>query len=220
MIADFRGQILILHKETTQQLSLISQRSMHHAPSDVSAHQGSKSPEESIQNAVISSDHTSATESILQWPHFDAFPSLRQNYIPTFILEQSRALVSERGVAIYPFIGPGDLNSIAQSFKRNVNFWYPTMSIAKIHELGLRISRGDVSNSTISTLALLVSALGCASQHVETYYSTEFSSEAEIHDDQSWKSLADMYFDGVLKNIHIAHMEMTSTATQCLFLVG
>jgi hypothetical protein len=117
-------------------------------------------------------------------------------------------------------MGPYDLNGIAESFKRNVNFWYPTMSIAEIHELSLRVSHGDFGNSTTSTLALLVLALGCASQHIETFYSTELSSETEIHGNRSRKSMADMYFDGVLKNIHVAHMEISSAATQCLFLVG
>lgn len=121
---------------------------------------------------------------------------------------------------MYPYMSPDDLNNIIESFKRNVNFWYPTMSIAKIHELGLMVRRGDVGNSTASTLALLVLSLGCASQHIETYYSTEFPSEGESQDERSRKSMADTYFDGVLKNIHVAHMEVSSAATQCLFLVG
>lgn len=121
---------------------------------------------------------------------------------------------------MYPFIGSDDFNSIAQSFKRNVNFWYPTMSIANIHELDLRVSHEDSGSGTTSILSLLVSALGCASQHIETYYLANFSSENETYCDKSWKSMADMYFDRVLKNIHVAHIEMTPAATQCLFLVG
>jgi hypothetical protein len=121
---------------------------------------------------------------------------------------------------MYPYVSPDGLNSILESFKHNVNFWYPTMSTAKIHELSLRISHGDVGNSTTSTLAFLVLTLGCASQHVETYYSTEGSTDTEMHDDRSQKPMADICFDGVLKNIHVAHMEMSTEATECLFLVG
>ena len=140
--------------------------------------------------------------------------------MPSFTLEQSRILVPDRGTTMYPYMGPDDLNDIIESFKRNVNFWYPTMSIAKIHGLGLMVRHGDVGNSTTSTLALLVLSLGCASQYVETYYSTEFPRDGESQDDRSLKSMADIYFDGVLKNIHVAHMEVSSAATQCLFLVG
>lgn len=121
---------------------------------------------------------------------------------------------------MYPYMSSDDMSSITESFKRNVNFWYPTMSNAKIRALEIMVAHGELGSSTTSTLALLTLALGCASQYIETYYCTELSNDMGLQDDRSRISMANMYFDGVLKNIHIAHMEMTSAATQCLFLAG
>lgn len=142
------------------------------------------------------------------------------NYIATFVLEQSREPISERANTVYPYTSADDLSSIILSFQYNVNFWYPTMPTRMVHELSIRISNGDMDSSTNSTLAFLILALGCASQYIETFYSRDQLIHTETQYHMSRKSMADMYFDGVLKSIHVAHMEMSPAAAQCLFLVA
>ncbi|KAL3419998.1 C6 zinc finger domain-containing protein [Phlyctema vagabunda] len=171
-----------------------------------------------IQNAIISSFHTSATESVLEWPYFDHFPSIRQNYVSIFGLEQSRPPISERPTARIPYVSGQDLNSIIDAFQHSVNFWYPTMSTRKRNYLRSRIIEGYEDNTTTTCLAFLMMALGCASQSVARTF--DVHDPEALNDQQSTKAMADMYFDGALKRIHVAQMEISSTANQCLLFVA
>lgn len=186
----------------------------------VEDHRSPARSDQNIQNAVLSPFHTSTTESVLHWPHFDIFPSLRQNYVSVFNIEQSRLPVSERPTSMFPYVGSEDLRQIVFSFQYNINFWYPTMSYARINDLRLIVTDGNISNATTSCLALMVLALGCASQSVEKMYDGDELSQSEMDYQRSRRSMAEMYFDGVLKKIHIAHMEMSTVATQALFFVA
>lgn len=198
----------------------ISSPQTYHTASIVEDHRSPARSEQNIQNAVLSPFHTSTTESVLHWPHFDVFPSLRQNYVSVFNIEQSRSPVSERPTSMFPYVGSEDLRQIILSFQYNINFWYPTMSFAKINDLRLIVSEGNISNDTPSCLALMVLALGCASQSVEKMYDGDELDPMDIDYQRSRRSMAEMYFDGVLKKIHIAHMEMSTAATQALFFVA
>lgn len=200
--------------------AFISSPQTYHSASVIDEHQSPATSEQNIQNAVLSPFHTSTTESVLHWPHFDVFPSLRQNYMSVFNIEQSRSPVPERPTAMFPYVGGDDLGQIILSFQYNVNFWYPTMSYAKINDLRLKVTEGNVGNDTPSCLALMVLALGCASQSVEKMYSGDEPSPTEMDYQRSRRAMAEMYFDGVLKKIHIAHMEMSTAATQALFFVA
>lgn len=171
-----------------------------------------------IHNAILSSFHTSTTESVLEWPCFDHVPSIRQNYASIFGLEQSRPPIAERTTARIPYVNGPDLNNIIDAFQHSVNFWYPTMSMQKMNHLRLRIVEGYEDNTTTACLAFLTMALGCASQSVIKTFDAH-DPEA-INEQQSNKAMADMYFDGALKRIHVAQMEISSTANQCLLFVA
>jgi hypothetical protein len=198
----------------------ISSPQTYHTASVVDDHRSPARSEQNIQNAVLSPFHTSTTESVLHWPHFDVFPSLRQNYVPVFNIEQSRSPVSERPTSMFPYVGSEDLRQIILSFQYNINFWYPTMSYAKINDLRLIVAEGNVGYDTPSCLALLVLALGCASQSVEKMYDGDELNRMDTDYPRSRRSMAEMYFDGVLKKVHVAHMEMSTAATQALFFVA
>jgi hypothetical protein len=137
-----------------------------------------------------------------------------------FNIEQSRSPISERATAMLPYVGSEDLRQIILSFQYNVNFWYPTMSYAKINDLRLVVTEGNMGNNTPSCLALMLLALGCASQSMEKMYGGDEPSPMEMDYQRSRRSMAEMCFDGVLKKIHIAHMEMSTAATQALFFVA
>lgn len=121
---------------------------------------------------------------------------------------------------MYPYVSRVDIEHIIQAFQHNVNFWYPTMSVAKIEASEARIIAGELDNSTASCLALLMMALGCASQSVSGLAVGTEPTKEEVEYQRSRRALADMYMDGVLKKLHIAHMEVSADATQCLFFTA
>lgn len=173
-----------------------------------------------IHNAVLASLHTSTTESVLEWAHFDSFPSLRQNYVSIFHLEQSREPILERKTAIYLCVSLEELDSIIQSFQSTVNFWYPTMSKANIEASRLLITLDEAIDSTSSCLAFLVMALGCASQSISGLFESQNPGQGTSDYRRGRRNMADMYFDGAMKKLHLAHMEVSSTATQCLIFTA
>lgn len=184
----------------------------------------------SFDNAVLDSMHTSTTESILQWPHFDAFPSLRAGHVPIFHLERSRPallLLTRSGVAC-PMAGPSEVDAMLVAFQTGVNFWYPTMSQAQVERvraaasLDAGILWGD-EDSVEACLALLTLALGCAGQAARGRPGSG-DAEAEGEGEVRWRLLrrrvGDMYFENALKKMHVAHLHVTSEAIQCLFFAA
>jgi hypothetical protein len=176
-----------------------------------------ESTPQNIHNAVLAPLHTSTTESILQWPHFDGFPELRQIYVSIFHLEQSRPSIIERSAAAMPWFNETDLDSIIETFENSINFWYPTMSRAKILLARERILKGDFDSSTSSCLAVLTLCLGCAAQYIPA---DGGSWDADIDFRQSRVASSEMYMDNVFRKLHVAHMEMSTIATQCLFFTA
>jgi hypothetical protein len=172
----------------------------------------------SVHNAVLSSHHTSATESVLSWQLFDIFPSIRQNYTSIFRLEQSRESLISRSSTMYPYVGSPELDHIVDSFQVNVNFWYPVMSSSKRNTLRDYILSQNIERSTtVSVLSLLMMSLGCASQSIVNVELPRDLTPEESEYQKARKLMADMYFDGVLKKLYIVHTEMSCTAVQCLF---
>ncbi|KAK3393315.1 hypothetical protein B0H63DRAFT_491346 [Podospora didyma] len=176
----------------------------------------------SLENAVLDSWHTSTTESLLQWPHFDVFPSLRHDYVSIFQLEQSRTPVRTRTSTMYPYVTAEDVDGIIDSFEHAVNFWYPTMSQNQLKKTRAIVTDGVFDEDGPHTcLALLTMALGCASQVTAglTPGTTQLSDE-ETKRRARRRAMGDVYFDGVLKKLHVAHTGVSSTATHCLFFVA
>ncbi|KAG6031190.1 hypothetical protein E4U41_007651 [Claviceps citrina] len=175
----------------------------------------------SFENAVLDSMHTSTTESVLSWHHFDDFPSLRNDYSSIFQLEQSRPSLSIRQSTIYPYVTSEDVDSILESFEHNVNFWYPTMSQRQIERTRTLINSGVTPEDGIDAcVALLTMALGCASQVTTDLWDASSVSEQGIQRKISRRQMGDVYFDAALKKAYVAHLDVTSLSAQCLFYVG
>lgn len=197
-------------------------RSTHLRPSTSQSQLGHTPENEDnrILNAMISSFHTSATESVLAWPHFDEFPSLRQTYRPIFQLEQLRAPLVTRPSEVTPYLSGDEIRQIIQSFQSSVNFIYPTMTRDKLEAIQTRMMNSNIDYSIESCLALLVMALGCAGQCVSLLFNNPNLGPAEKAWQQSRRGLAEMFFDSVLKRLHVAHLYVSQESTQCLFFIG
>ncbi|KAK1968063.1 C6 zinc finger domain-containing protein [Colletotrichum sublineola] len=173
------------------------------------------------ENAVLDSMHTSTTESVLQWPHFDAYSTMRDGYVSIFHLEQSRPAVKTRSTSMYPYVTSEDIKGIIESFEHTVNFWYPTMSRNQLEQVRNLISDGiPEEDSILVCLALLTMALGCAGQVTADVTSGEVLSGEERKRRAAIKAMGDVYFDSVLKKLHVVHTNVGSTATHCLFFTA
>lgn len=175
-----------------------------------------------LENAVLGSLHNSTTESILSWPCFDALPSVRQDYVSIFQLEQSRSRLVLSSGLMRPNLSAIDIESILTAFQHSVNVWYPTLSL--VHLDGIRnIDVQELLESTdtvASCRTLLVLALGCASDVVTNLWGTS-SMRREDHDFKAKRrSIAELYFDDALKLMYSVHMDMSSVAVQCLFFTA
>ncbi|UNI24268.1 hypothetical protein JDV02_010031 [Purpureocillium takamizusanense] len=174
-----------------------------------------------FENAVLDSMHTSTTESVLQWHHFDGFPSLRNDYTPIFQLEQSRPALSMKIATVYPYVTSEDVDSILDSFQQNVNFWYPTMSLRQLDRARAVLNSGATSEDSIeSSISLLTMALGCASQATAGLEATVELTDQELRWRTSRRQMGDVYFDVALKKAYNAHLSVSSVSAQCLFFVA
>ncbi|KAG5985476.1 hypothetical protein E4U43_006063 [Claviceps pusilla] len=175
----------------------------------------------SFENAVLDSMHTSTTESVLSWHHFDSFQSLRNDYSSIFQLEQSRPSLSIKQSTVYPYVTSEDVDSILDSFEHNVNFWYPTMSRCQIERTRSLINSGVTLEDSIDVcVALLAMALGCASQVTTDMEKANSVSEQDTRRRISRRQMGDVYFNAALKRAYVAHLGVTSLSAQCLFYVG
>lgn len=166
--------------------------------------------------------HTSATETVLQWPHFDVFPGLRDGYTSIFHLEQSRPPLKARSSTWHPFLSAREIDEVLDAFGDTVNFWYPTMSMAQLaHVRRLMTDGGGDADQDIGfCLALLTMALGLAGQVTAGLSGTDADSAEAREKRASKRAMADAYFDGALKRLHIVHTHIGSTATHCLFFIA
>ncbi|MBE3047741.1 hypothetical protein IMZ48_35575 [Candidatus Bathyarchaeota archaeon] len=167
--------------------------------------------------------HISTTESILQWPHFDAFPSLRQDVKPIFAIEQSRQPMAIPPNPTYPHIDTETLSAILAAFESNVNFWYPTLSQSQLEKVRAVLEDGVPDDDTVQCcLTLLIMALGCVSRAV-----TNLRAARKYNEDEDEKQrrvrLARMghdYFQLAMKKIHVVHLDVSSASTQCLLFTA
>jgi len=175
-----------------------------------------------LENAVLDSWHTSTTEAVLHWPHFDVFPSLRDDYTSIFQLEQSRPPIRTRASAMYPYVTSEDVDGILDSFSHAVNFWYPTMAQDQLERMRLIVNEGAFHEEGPNTcLALLTMALGCASQVIAGLTAgTTLLTDEEKKRRAGRRAMGDMYFDSALKKLYVAHTDVSSTATHCLFFAA
>ncbi|KAI1082525.1 putative C6 transcription factor [Whalleya microplaca] len=194
------------------------------APKSVSTESVRSNQNANLENAILDSLHTSTTESILSWSYFDAFPSLRQNYVSIFQLEQSRSRLPIRMNSMDPYLSSVDLDSVLSAFQQGVNFWYPTLSLTQLDAVRTVVAQGllDSTDPTSSCCAQLVMALGCASDVASGLMGREDvpASREEGEYNSARRTMADVYFDGAIKMMPTAHTDMTCTAVQCLFFTA
>lgn len=168
--------------------------------------------------------HTSTTESVLQWPHFDVFPSLRHNYVSIFHLEQSRPPFRTRPMSMCPYASAGEVDAVFDAFERGVNFWYPTVSRAQMKSMRAVMvdSSGEEfeGGETQRCLALLTMALGCASQVIGGLTEGATMSEGEWERRRARREVGDRYFDCVMRMLHVAHTDVSPAAAHCLLFVA
>jgi hypothetical protein len=69
-------------------------------------------------------------------------------------------------------------------------------------------------------LAALTMALGLAGEVTAGLVEGHAESKEERERRASRKSLADAYFDGVMRRLHVVHAHVGSKATQCLFFIA
>lgn len=184
-------------------------------------HTQPETPTDHISNAALSPLHASTTESILAWPQFADFHALRQEHsISVFHLESTRPPLPSRPVAIHPYIGKYELDETVQSFERNINFWYPTMSRERTTQLRREIMSGVIDESTGSCLAFLVIALGCAGELVCTFADHENADNESLDLQNQRRTMGELYFDIAFKKVYLAQAECSVEAAQCLFFTG
>ena len=174
-----------------------------------------------MHNAVLAPLHTSATESILKWPNFDAFPSLRfEEGVSVFHLEHLRPPVLEKPTAMYPYVSGDVVEQIIEAFQQNINFWYPTLSKDKVQDLTAKITSGDLDQSCNSCLALLLMALGCACDSIATVFKGGDVDMEDSEHQQQRRRMAESYFDGAMKRLHTASFEISTDAAQCFLFTS
>ncbi len=107
------------------------------------------------------------------------------------------------------------------SFQKNVNFWYPIVSKATLQTLFEKARNGFAENTCEDCAALLVMALGAASELIQLVHSNEKSHGFESRQQQSeLMTMASMCFDEAMKLLNIAYMEVSTISTQCVFLAA
>jgi hypothetical protein len=103
----------------------------------------------------------------------------------------------------------------------NVNFWYPTVSKATLQILFEKMQNGFTGNSCEDCAALLVLALGAASELIKVVHSSGERRNFESRQHQSeLMAMAAVCFDEAMKLLTVAHMEISTISTQCVFLAA
>jgi hypothetical protein len=83
------------------------------------------------------------------------------------------------------------------------------------------ITDGEVADGTSPCLAFLVMALGCANLTISAPAAGTDLSEAEMEAQAAhYRGMGGIYMDTVLKKLCVVQMEVSTTATQCLFFVA
>ncbi|KXS99219.1 hypothetical protein AC578_6882 [Pseudocercospora eumusae] len=175
---------------------------------------------ESLHNAVLSAEHTSTTESVLAWPYFDIYHSLRSQYQPIFAIEQQRSKFGLATLHQLPFLDRDEAQTITKAFQDVLNFSYPTVLATILSDVEHRILKGPNDDSIESCLALLIMALGCACRVVQSLNPGAMPSSGQDQQIIRSRLLAQTYFELYLQRLSVVHLEVSTTSTQCLFFTA
>jgi hypothetical protein len=174
-----------------------------------------------VANATIPSTHISATEDLLNSSVAAPFPSLRAQFRPIFQLESSCPPIPFQPRSIRPVFTIEEAERLLTSFQLNVNFWYPTVSKATLQILFEKMQNGFIGNSCEDCAALLVLALGAASELIKLVHSSVEPRGFESRQHQSeLMTMATVCFDEAMKLLSVAYMEISTISTQCVFLAA
>jgi hypothetical protein len=103
----------------------------------------------------------------------------------------------------------------------NVNFWYPTVSKSTLQTLFEKMQNGFIGNSCEDCAALLVLALGAASELIKLAHSGGEHRGFESRQHQGeLMAMATVCFDEAMKLLTVAYMEISIISTQCVFLAA
>jgi len=174
-----------------------------------------------MDNAVISASHTSNTELVLRWPHFEPFPAIRQLLDDSiFWLENHRPRIPQRQMS-HPYSSEEDIDKILNSFLQTINFAYPVMTIPHLAQLKAHLVSGALDDSLTSCLALLTMALGCAGEVMKGMLAADHQPlEAAAPPSTRFQSLGHVYFDAAIKKIYHTYVCTDTEAAQCLLLAA
>jgi len=175
-----------------------------------------------VQNASISRLHTSTTESILEWPHFTSYQTLRHgDAVSIFNLEQARPpLVGSRQSPMLPFASTSDINTVIRAFQLNINFWYPTMAKTMLDPLKDKLATGNLGNDCDSCLAFLLMALGCACESTACAFQEDQEGIIGPDFQPQRRKMGEMYFDCAMNRMHVAYQEVSRSALHCLLFTA
>lgn len=209
------GLLRSIHENLSEQQNIRSIASPTFSDSASPDHDFAK-----VANATLSA-HTSATEDLLSSPYAAPFPSLRSQFRPIFQLESKCPPLPFSPRSIKPCFTTDEAERLLASFQSNVNFWYPTVSKATLQDLFEKVRNGFVGNSCEDCAALLVMALGAASELIHLVHSDTKNNGFETRRHQSeLMTMASVCFDEAMKLLTVAHMEVSTLATQCVFLAA
>ncbi|KAL2070835.1 hypothetical protein VTL71DRAFT_13861 [Oculimacula yallundae] len=178
-----------------------------------------------VANATIPSTHISATENLLSSNIAAPYTSLGAQFRPIFQLESRSPALPFQPRSIRPVFTVSEAESLLTSFQTNVNFWYPTMSRPTLQNLFERVRNGFVENTCEDCAALLVMALGAASELVNLVHgSIDGEGKNQGFEGRQQQSelmtMASVCFDEAMKLLNVAYMEVSTIATQCVFLAA
>lgn len=166
------------------------------------------------ESAVLSSGHLSSAESLLKWSVFLDHPSILNETESSFLsLEYGRTPLRSNLYAIFPSLELSEIKSMMTVFQQTYNFWFPTMSLNDLKSVEVRIYQQSLEPSCQSCLALLVMALSCVGASV-------VKEEMPEHESQQLKLQGASWFTAAMKMLHLAHIDMSVEACQCLLLTG
>ncbi|KAH8646572.1 putative C6 transcription factor [Tricladium varicosporioides] len=173
-----------------------------------------------VANASLPS-HVSATEDLLSSPLAQPFPSLIEQFKPIFHLESHRPPMSFSYRFTRPVFTPEEASRLIASFQANVNFWYPVISKITLETVYEKVTTGFNDPTCEDCLALLVMALGAASELVKYASLDEDRRNFESRQQQSeLGTMANVCFDEAVKLLPVAYMEVSTTSAQCVFLAA
>ena len=182
--------------------------------SDAHHHSSGYYIKDPTESAVLLSGHLSSAESLLRWTVFLDHPSISRETESSFLsLEYGRSSFQGPLYALFPSLSLPEVKNLVSIFQQTHNFWFPTMSLDNLKSLELRIYQQNLEPTCQSCLALLVMALGCVGASVMEGGPSENESRELKLQGASW-------FAAAMKMLHLAHVEMSVEACQCLLLAG